>query len=528
MTSNPDDHYRSVCIRQWPPLAWVAKLSPSKSLHLWHGVRVERRKSWFGELCWDGDFEAGNIASGEHVFGSGGQHTDDGWTFVSSSTVLDRLHHFCEPSLAEETPVPSGRTDYVSNSLVALAAVAGLSPMVSGTHYPKRFKTICRGLSEYDREIPMDRGPVHLTYMENLRWRQGRFKRIPKNVGTRRLDCFEDYHREMVSVLNRLAGNWSAKERCFQYEPIASLSTGYDSPAASVLGKEVGLTDSITITSGRSGDQDDGATIADHLGLQVSRLDRDQWRRSPLSEVTYLAGDGKGEDVYFAPAAGELSGRVLLTGYGGNRVWGAKPSLSNRFERSDQSGLSHTEARLHQGYLHLPVPFLVAHQTADLRRITHSSPMSGWHVGREYNSPIARRIIEEAGVPREAFGVTKKAASILMYDSSSSLSDEGDASFQRWQARRLPRFDQIQLHVQRYFYRGRGFAIRAMQQFAGAMGRVIPIRVLGRIAGSSRLSEMAGYEAHFRYLFPWASETLIGQYRQTWLAARSPDRLHEE
>ena len=41
----------------------------------------------------------------------------------------------------------------------------------------------------------------------------------------------------------------------------------------------------------------------------------------------------------------------------------------------------------------------------------HSDEMKEWSVGGEYDRPIPRRIVEEAGIARESFGMKKMASS---------------------------------------------------------------------------------------------------------------------
>ena len=62
------------------------------------------------------------------------------------------------------------------------------------------------------------------------------------------------------------------------------------------------------------------------------------------------------------------------------------------------------ELRLVVGFVHLPLPFMGARRKADIVKITESSEMDPWRLETDYDRPIARRIAEEAGVPRHLFG----------------------------------------------------------------------------------------------------------------------------
>src|SRR5205085_8235538 len=141
---------------------------------------------------------------------------------------------------------------------------------------------------------------------------------------------------------------------------------------------------------------DSGAEVARRLGLEPLVVDSSAWRGVPLPEVPFIASDSKGEDVYYRGAEDVLRGRVLLTGYGGSRVWDKGTAPPEYFERSDQSGLSLCEYRLWTGFLHCPVTFLGGRQTMDLRRISTAPEMAPWDVPGGYSRPLCRRILEQA------------------------------------------------------------------------------------------------------------------------------------
>jgi hypothetical protein len=65
--------------------------------------------------------------------------------------------------------------------------------------------------------------------------------------------------------------------------------------------------------------------------------------------------------------------------------------------------------RLKSGFIHVPVPFIMATQTTAIDRITGSTEMKPWVLGTTYDRPIPRRIAEQAGVDRKSFGQYKKA-----------------------------------------------------------------------------------------------------------------------
>jgi hypothetical protein len=70
--------------------------------------------------------------------------------------------------------------------------------------------------------------------------------------------------------------------------------------------------------------------------------------------------------------------------------------------------------------------------------------MRGFQLGTNYEEPIARRLAEEAGVPRGSFGTQKRAASVRLHrDGLAAMSESGRRSFEAFAGHdalaRLPR-----------------------------------------------------------------------------------------
>lgn len=80
-----------------------------------------------------------------------------------------------------------------------------------------------------------------------------------------------------------------------------------------------------------------------------------------------------------------------------------------QFRGADTNGLGFCEYRLIRGVFHCPVPFWGFARADDLFELSHAPEMKPWSIGGSYDRPIPRRILEEAGVPREMFGMKKSA-----------------------------------------------------------------------------------------------------------------------
>jgi len=145
----------------------------------------------------------------------------------------------------------------------------------------------------------------------------------------------------------------------------------------------------------------------------------------------------------------------------------------------------------------------------EINRISNSSEMAPWDVPGNYSRPIARRIVEEARVPRNYFGTSKKAASVLFGTRFDTLSSGTRDEYYKW----------LRQHSKAWWSRGepsysRG---RLLERLYGPYGAMLRgIRILVRVAPAPlrlrirrfiRWSE--GLERNlslFRYTFPWAVE----------------------
>jgi hypothetical protein len=504
--------FRYTEITTWPPLAWLAVCrSQDEFVEVTHGHRVETRPDWFAEAVWDGDYGEGGLDRAELVYGTGGRIRERECMFVSSATTVERLH-----SLTVD-----GQT-WVSNSLACLltAVDAVVDPDYSG--YFADFETIIRGTQDYQHHLATSAGDVQLTYYNNLLWRNDDLCEVPKVHHPRDFSTFESYREFLETSLCSIADNMRSGGRAFPFDMLSTISSGYDSPTVAAVARPAGLRETLSFASARDGRPDSGAQIARHLGLDPLVRDSNKWRHAALAEVPFLASDAKGEDVYYHDARELLLGRLLLTGYGGSRVWDKGDKLLEHFRRSDQSGLSLCEFRLWAGFVHCPVTYMGGQQTSDLRAISNAPEMQPWDVPGDYTRPICRRILEEVGVPPGLFGSEKKAASILLFDRHSFLSPESLEDYRAWLADNCRRFqpprhgwDRAQRWTQDTIASAARAAVGRVQRWADATHKVLPLGLLRRIGTSGKLAAFANREPLFDHIFPWAIEKAKQRYARS-------------
>ena len=262
----------------------------------------------------------------------------------------------------------------------------------------------------------------------------------------------------------------------------------------------------------RRGLDDSGEPFARMLGLEPVVVQRMAWRAGTLPEVPFIASDSHGGDVFFRGAESLLQGKILLTGYHGDKIWAKEchSAVDENIVRGDQSGLSVTEYRLFAGMIHCPVSFWGVRQIRDIHHISNSPEMAPWDVPGDYSRPICRRIVEGAGVPREMFGMEKKATWVLLMLGKEFLSPGSLADYTSWirdrrvawlKRGRIPPLINTPLDELEVTVRKR-VGLMGMADppawYKPALRRTPLLRVIWRVSETpSRLR---------RYIFPWALE----------------------
>jgi hypothetical protein len=402
----------------WPSLAWLAR-GEAGTVHLLHGPGVEVRDDWFVEGAWAGEFSAGGFDRTDVFAGSGGRVRDGAIVFASSGNTVDRL-----------VSVQRGDTLFVSNSLAALVARAGAVIDPTYPRYYEDFTTIVRGLKRYKAEVESSIGSIWLTYFGEVRWDGRTVTRGIKPVVRRDFGDFSAYRRFLSETMGLVVANARAPERRTPLGLACTVSSGYDSPTVAVLAREAGCEEAICVDRDQAGLPEDGAGIARRLGLSPRVVDREAWRALDAPEPPFLAADGTAEAIFLASARDQLRGRIVFTGYHGDKMWDKKTAnLSDEVVRGDASGVSLSEFRLHTGFVNCPVAFWGVRQIGDVNAVSKSPEMAPWDVPGPYSRPICRRIVETAGVPREWFGQDKHVAAIAFNE---FLTAPSMSRYRRW------------------------------------------------------------------------------------------------
>lgn len=397
-----------------PPLAWLVHVpSGGQRQTAYVGASVDVWPDALFEGAWAGPFADAAFDQVAFVAGSGARVTADGFLFVPPSHALECLFY-----------VQTQAGTSVSNSLAFLVAFHDLEPEFD-RNVGRRFASVVEGLKLYDRVVlETPDGQVKRVYVHNLHLdRRGHIVERPKPA-VPEIDGYASYRRLLSNTIRDVFENARDAIRRTMYTPISTCSSGYDSAASTVLAAEHGLTEALALEASRSGLDDAGRTVAERLGVDLHVCERmEPTSLTTAAEAEFLATGMGGEDFAYASFEPYLHERVLLTGFRGH-IWQRVPPETVYFRGTDISGTSLGEFRLRASFIHLPVPTIGVARGPEIARISLTEEMRPFSVGGTYDKPIARRIIEEAGVRREQFGQVKKAAGILFHDRPSLMSRE--------------------------------------------------------------------------------------------------------
>ena len=400
-----------------PSLAWLARVKAG-TVQVSHGRSVYVDDCGFFEGAWAGPPQVESVASATTVFGSG-------MVLEGAELIAVPPAHPFEPLyLANERD----GTLVVSNSFVGLLQATGreLDPV---RLYPPLFGLINRGLSYAVIELPTLTDPVTVHYFENIRIALDGTTAIRPKPREKPFANFAEYRDRLRDRVR------ATFENAPGHTPIVALSSGYDSTAVAAVAVHAGCRRAATFRTswpwnGYQGEEDSGESTARVLGMSIQVFDRLAYQQLPNApEAEFLATGMTGEDVVHRSMETALPQSILLTGYWGGAAWRGYPR--SNLSRLDLSGASLGEFRLRADFIHLPMAAIGAINQPDLLRMRTSMEMRPYSVGGLYDEPVARRLAEEAGVPRGTFAVQKRAASQLIHRFGvDALSPSGRASFE--------------------------------------------------------------------------------------------------
>lgn len=422
-----------------PPLAWACRYRPGAAeVDVHCGAMVETRSDFFVEGAWDGPFEIGP-GRGSALTGSAARIAGSALEAYQPFHTFQRLHVWRG----------AGQL-WLSNSLAFCLAAAEDELAADYPFYQRDLYSMRLGLRRSRKSIPTRRGRIQLFYTGTVAVDEAGAVRWQPIGETAPFAGFADYVRFLESKLAPMLANAEDAGRRAPLRPLLSLSSGYDATACAVLAAAIGCRDAISLGRARrfrSDATDTGATIAERLGLRLQIAEPSDFADAGgAPEAEFIAAHPTCEDVDFLAMAPQLRQRLLVTGHVGGDVWTPYHQSGADMPRSDCGGASLEEFRLRIGFSHFPLPGLGYRALNSINRISDAPEMKPWHVSGFYKHPIARRIIEEAGIPRGSFALEKRAVSALLKRRGSPLnagavfmSKRSESEFRAYRAgHRLP------------------------------------------------------------------------------------------
>ena len=397
-----------------PRLGWVATVErDDPHVTLLHGDMVETGDEAFVAGAWDGPFADFAVTEATTLMGSGGRITDHTVTFCNATHPFDQLY-----SVATDDAV------HVANSLSLLLARIDDGPNLRYRKYrADRVRHWGRGTVAPPSPVPTRNGREVLAHLAtDLIVGDDLSITVTQKPAPPPPRDFADYRATLAEAVRLLVVNGSDTHRRQPLRALTTISRGYDSTVASVLAAEAGVRDALTLVSSAS-HEDDGQELGERLGLRVTAHAADAWRNQTGELELEFAASSSGP-VQFPLVAhdGEWRDSLVFTGALGDDLWDLEPGCIGEHLTQVGSPMM-TPACLHEfglraGIVFVHVPMIDAVHCNDVFRISKSPEMAPWTMGTDYDRPIPRRIVEEAGIPRGSFATHKYASAATTLDES--------------------------------------------------------------------------------------------------------------
>lgn len=420
-------------LQQLPKMAWGAIIEKETfDVIVYHGRNVETQKEFFVEGAWEGNFAEGRFDQANFFNGSGGRMKQKKILFVTSNHTLDRLHSV---RLKDKL--------VVSNSMPFALHLSEAKLDIGYIDYEKDLNSILKGLSRYTTWIPLEEDKkLYLYYYCNLVVDKDLSINKEKKTAMVPFKDYTHYRTLLSQTLKQFVQNAKDPLRRVPYGIVTTISNGYDSSASAVIAKEAGCDKAITFDRPANYKKDCGLEIAKQLGYSsiIVKDASTYLSNEQMKETEFVSTGELGSGIVYTSFEKEMSDNIVIFGENGDEFWGKDRSDANAdfcFEDNVMSGISLIENRLRVGYIFTPVPTFGGTQWESLYKISNSLEMQAYSIGGTYDRPIPRRVVETAGIPREAFGKKKIGAGInYRYDNFSRLrkkmSKKAFASYQRY------------------------------------------------------------------------------------------------
>lgn len=408
--------------RALPRLAWLLQRDEKAWIRVRHGEWVESLPNGFVEGVWNGSFAVADFTQTDCFFGTGGMCRDGKFIVVSSASTNDFCYY------AER-----GGSFWVSNSMCLLLASMGDALDPANERYIEINNSVLKGVRRYQEKIPTLQGEIHRLMYRNLELSSDGLCLIDKPMAPQFCE-FADYKRYLSENYGLIAKNARDTARRRIIRLASTQSKGYDTTAINAIAAPHGLDIVFSIAKGKGhgkfADQDEadevddsGGEIGEVLGFVCTYIDRRAIQKDSTNEHLYYASLHASEDTNFAGMDAHIKEpTAVLIGPLGEitspwryyyNYYGRSEAGIEDMERADHGGNGLGEVRLRSGFITLPFFYMGARRRREIMDICDSADMDPWRLNNNYDRPMARRMAEEGGVPRELFGQKKYATAMV-------------------------------------------------------------------------------------------------------------------
>lgn len=458
------------------------------------------------EGAWNGEFNAASLNSATTICGTAATLENGNLKFFSSTDNLSPLF-----SIAE------GDALFISNSPVFVLSTTGNEPDPVYPFYAYDLIRIFRaGLNCQAGNLPTASGnylKVHfnsiLTVDSSL---QVSLSPHPLDVAP---TDYQSYKTLLESNVKAVFDNAQSPARKFQYSSLALISRGYDSAATASLAAKMGCKHAATFTDSRRENprQDSGKELAEILGMTCTEYDR--WGYLDRSEP--IDHEFAFSTISVNPAMSmieeSLPCKILISGGFGGTAWEYAHTIKAdnliRPEVSLITAFSQLEFRLNVGYQIFAPAMVGIRHNQNLAAISISEEMKPWSTGNKYDKPIPRRIVEESGIPRNAFGMKKMASGQAHFYKPSDISKNALKNYEHFLKVNHSMVPSYKITFMKL--------IVATEHFLHGIWFKKHQDMSCSTANAFRLTALDGTRHNvpwkFRFMFQWAFDSLKSRYR---------------
>lgn len=391
-------------IETLPKLAWLADINKaSMSVTVYVGSKVECRENFFVTGVWDGKFEEAQFDSAEFNLSTGAIIEPDGIKFVTPSHALERI------LLAEDDERYA-----VSNSFPFILAYNNFELDDKFDQYESVMCSLLNGTKKLIERIPLKNGKFVRQFIVSLvKINNDLSLSVSRRPLSKGFVSYDDYYTRMMNSMKLIRENSiSENRRNSSFDLCSTVSAGYDSCANAAIAKSIGCDKALSLSGGVY-DEDSGEPVANQLGYaQVIKRNRYSYRdKTGFIDAEYNSSGEMSKHLQFSVFEDVFQDSLVFMGTRGDYYWGLETCANSDFEMvgfyTFEMDISYTENALRNGYIFVPMATYGATASESLRRIMLSEEMKPWKTGTSYDRPIPRRILEDFGVSRESFGMTK-------------------------------------------------------------------------------------------------------------------------